>query len=142
MFKAAFSPFSGEGGSGSGPLSYYDPNRDGALTMGKMVNLVKGRKKAIKEENLNPEYNYGESTGSFEASASSVDMSTLPVFDGRQANVPMMPPANSAANTPVFSPATQEKAASVYGTDNERQGAVSGFKQEAKDKIISELNNL
>ena len=69
-------------------------------------------------------------------------MSTLPVFDGRQANVPMMPPANSAASTPVFSPQTQEKAASVYGTDNERQGAVSGFKQEAKDKIISELNNL
>ena len=139
MFKAAFSPFSGGGG---GNNSYYNPNAIKFTGLGDMATSFIKRQEAIKEENLNPEYNYGESTGSFEASASSVDMSTLPVFDGRQANVPMMPPANSAASTPVFSPQTQEKAASVYGTDNERQGAVSGFKQEAKDKIISELNNL
>ena len=139
MFKAIVSPFSGRSGENN---SYYIPNTIPAAGLGDMARQVVARKKIIKEEDLNPEYNYGESTGSFEASTNSVDMSTLPVFDGRQANVPMMPPANSEANTPVFSPATQEKAASVYGTDNERQGAVSGFKQEAKDRIISELNNL
>lgn len=139
MFKAAVSPFSG---GREGNNSYYIPNTMKVAGLGDISRQIVARKEAIKEEDLNPEYNYGESTGSFEASANSVDMSTLPVFDGRQANVPMMPPANSAANTPVFSPATQEKAASVYGTNNERQGAVSGFRQEAKDRIISELNNL
>ncbi len=122
MFKAAFSPFSG--GSG-GNNANYNPNMPIPTSIADIA-------KAIQEK----------STGSFEASADSVDMSNLPVTDGMQANVPMMPPTNSAANIPVFSPATQEKAASVYGTDNERQGAVSGFKQKAKDRIISELNNL
>ena len=62
--------------------------------------------------------------------------------DGITPQVPMSASYNQAATLPVFSPYDQEKAASVYGTDNERQGAVSGFKQEVKDKIISELNNL
>lgn len=140
MFKAAFSPFSG--GTGSGGTGVVD--LQGLKISGGMSEIAKQISERRKQAKLdhNSTYVQNESTGSFEASANSVDMSTLPVFDGRQANVPMMPPANSAANTPVFSPATQEKAASVYGTDNERQGAVSGFKQEAKDRIISELNNL
>ena len=140
MLKAVFSPFSG-GGSGSGPLSYYDPNRDGALTMGKMVNLIKERKEKLKYENENPEYNHGSSTGSFVA-GEETDMSTLPVFDGSAPAVPMSPSANSAASTPVFSPEAQESAASVFGTNDQRQTAVTGSKQETKDKIISELNNL
>ncbi len=111
-------------------------------SLGNIVRTIAEEKNKRRELTNNNTYSQVPKTGSFEASADSVDMSTLPVFDGRQANVPMMPPANSAANTPVFSPVTQEKAASVYGTDNERQGAVSGFKQEAKDRIISELNNL
>ncbi len=135
MLKAAFSPFSG----GSDP--YNGLNISSPVSFVDVVQSFKEKRKQAKLDH-NSTYVQNESTGSFEASADSVDMSTLPVFDGRQANVPMMPPANSAANTPVFSPATQEKAASVYGTDNERQGAVSGFKQEAKDRIISELNNL
>tara|TARA_R110000803_G_scaffold108377_1_gene176616 strand:+ start:2885 stop:3304 length:420 start_codon:yes stop_codon:yes gene_type:complete len=139
MFKAAFSPFSGGGG---GNNSYYNPNAIKFTGLGDMAQQIVEEKTRSRELTNNNTYSQGPKTGSFEGSASSVDMSTLPVFDGRQANVPMMPPANSAANTPVFSPATQEKAASVYGTDNERQGAVSGFKQEAKDKIMSELNNL
>ena len=141
MLKAVFSPFSGGGGSGSGPLSYYDPNRDGALTMGKMVNLVKERKEKLRYEHENPEYNHGSSTGSFVA-GEETDMSTLPVFDGSAPAVPMSPSANSAASTPVFSPEAQESAASVFGTNDQRQTAVTGSKQETKDKIISELNNL
>jgi hypothetical protein len=137
MLEAAFSPFSGGRNDSYNGFDISTPVSIGEL--GRLM-VEEGRKR--RELTNNNTYTQGESTGSFEASANSVDMSTLPVFDGRQANVPMMPPANSAANTPVFSPATQEKAASVYGTDNERQGAVSGFKQEAKDRIISELNNL
>ena len=138
MFKAAFSPFSGGGGNDF----YYNPSMPRPRGLGSMAKQIVEERNKRRELTNNNTYSQGPKTGSFEASADSVDMSTLPVFDGRQANVPMMPPANSAANTPVFSPSTQEKAASVYGTDNERQGAVSGFKQEAKDKIISELNNL
>ena len=141
MFKAAFSPFSGGTGSGdTGVLNLQGLKISGGI--GEIAKQIKERKARIENEDLNPNYDFAQSTGSFEASDNSVDMPTLPVFDGRQPNVPMMPPANSAANTPVFSPVTQEKAASVYGTDNERQGAVSGFRQEAKDRIISELNNL
>ena len=138
MLKAAFSTFSGGSGSGGGI------NMNGLALSGGMSNIARQISDRNKQQRLahNSTYVQNEPTGSFEASANSVDMSTLPVFDGRQANVPMMPPANSAANTPVFSSQTQEKAASVYGTDNERQGAVGGFKQEAKDRIISELNNL
>lgn len=138
MFKAAFGAF---GGGSGGNNANYNPNMPTPASIVEMGKQVAEQRKQAKLDH-NSTYVQNESTGSFEASANSVDMSTLPVFDGRQANVPMMPPANSAANTPVFSPATQEKAASVYGTDNERQGAVSGFKQEAKDRIISELNNL
>lgn len=137
MLEAAFSPFSGGRNNSYNGFDISSPVSIGEL--GKILLEEKAKRRELTNNNT---YTQGESTGSFEASANSVDMSTLPVFDGRQANVPMMPPANSAANTPVFSPATQEKAASVYGTDNERQGAVSGFKQEAKDRIISELNNL
>ena len=137
MFKAAFSPFSGGGNDSYNGFDISTP-----VSIGELGRTVVEEKRKRRELTNNNTYTQEGSTGSFEASANSVDMSTLPVFDGRQANVPMIPPANSAASTPVFSPQTQEKAASVYGTDNERQGAVSGFKQEAKDKIISELNNL
>ena len=141
MFKATFSPFSGGSGSGSGPLSYYDPNRDGALTIGKVVKLMKEKKEKLRYEHENPEYNHGPSTGSFVA-GEETDMSTLPVFDGSAPTVPMSPSANSAASTPVFSPEAQESAASVFGTNDQRQTAVTGSNQEAKDKIISEINNL
>ena len=141
MFKAAFSPFSGGGGGGGAITSYYNPNTHGSLSLGNMARLIKEKKDKIKYEHENPEYNHGASTGGFVA-GEEVDMSTLPVFDGSAPAVPMSPSANSAASTPVFSPEAQESAASVFGTNDQRQTAVTGSKQDTKDKIISELNNL
>ena len=62
--------------------------------------------------------------------------------DGITPQVPMSPSYNEAATSPVFSPSTQAKAAAVFGTSDQRQGATGGFKQETKERIISELNNL
>ncbi len=62
--------------------------------------------------------------------------------DGITPQVPMSASYNQAATLPVFSPYDQAKASAVFGSNDERQGAAGGFKQEAKDKIISELNNL
>jgi hypothetical protein len=56
--------------------------------------------------------------------------------------VPMSPSYNEAAALPVFPPSAQAKAAAVFGTNDQRQGATGGFNQESKDRIISELNNL
>jgi hypothetical protein len=49
---------------------------------------------------------------------------------------------NSAASSPVFPPATQEKAAAVFGTNEQRQMATTGFKQEIKEKIIEDISSL
>ena len=57
-------------------------------------------------------------------------------------NIPMSESYNSAASSPVFPPATQEKAAALFGNNDERQGSTSGFKQEVKDRIIGDLNSL
>tara|TARA_R110000764_G_scaffold27788_1_gene65510 strand:- start:301 stop:720 length:420 start_codon:yes stop_codon:yes gene_type:complete len=139
MFRAAFSPFSG--GSGGGNNTYYNPNALGKPRLSDIPRLLKERKEALRNEHLNPTYTHGESTGSF-AAGEEVDMSTMPVFDGSAPAVSMSPSANSAANTPVFSPEAQESVASVFGTNDQRQTAVTGPRQEAKDKIISEINNL
>tara|TARA_R110002167_G_scaffold137034_3_gene323869 strand:+ start:2995 stop:3411 length:417 start_codon:yes stop_codon:yes gene_type:complete len=138
MFKATFSPFSGGGG---GNNSYYNPNANKFTGLGDMVKSFKKRHEVLRDEHLNPTYTHGESTGSF-AAGEEVDMSTMPVFDGSAPAVSMSPSANSAANTPVFSPEAQESVASVFGTNDQRQTAVTGPRQEAKDKIISEINNL
>ena len=57
-------------------------------------------------------------------------------------NIPMSDSYNSAASAPVFSPATQEKAAAVFGTNDQRQASTSGFKQEIKERIISDISSL
>ena len=57
-------------------------------------------------------------------------------------NIPMSDSYNAAASSPVFSPDSQGKAAAVFGSNDERQGSTSGFKQEVKDRIIGDLNSL
>ena len=57
-------------------------------------------------------------------------------------NIPMSESYNSAASSPVFPPATQEKAAAVFGTNEQRQMATTGFKQEIKEKIIEDISSL
>ena len=56
--------------------------------------------------------------------------------------IPMSDSYNSAASTPVFPPAAQEKAAAVFGTNDQRQASTNGFKQEIKERIISDISSL
>ena len=57
-------------------------------------------------------------------------------------NIPMSESYNSAASSPVFPPADQERAAAVFGTNEQRQIAATGFKQEMKEKIIEDISSL
>ena len=57
-------------------------------------------------------------------------------------NIPMSNSYNSAASSPVFPPATQEKAAAVFGTNEQRQMATTGLKQEIKERIVQDINSL
>ncbi len=57
-------------------------------------------------------------------------------------NIPMSESYNSAASSPVFPPATQERAAAVFGTNDQRQMATTGLKQEIKERIIEDISSL
>jgi hypothetical protein len=57
-------------------------------------------------------------------------------------NIPMSESYNSAASSPVFPPAAQERAASVFGTNDQRQASTSGFKQEVKERIMKDISSL
>ena len=57
-------------------------------------------------------------------------------------NIPMSESYNSAASSPVFPPATQERAAAVFGTNEQRQMATTGLKQEIKERIIEDISSL
>jgi len=57
-------------------------------------------------------------------------------------NISMSDSYNSAASSPVFPPATQEKAAAVFGTNDQRQMATTGLKQEIKERIMEDISSL
>jgi hypothetical protein len=57
-------------------------------------------------------------------------------------NIPMSESYNSAASLPVFPPATQEKASAVFGTNEQRQMATTGLKQEIKERVIEDISSL
>jgi hypothetical protein len=59
-----------------------------------------------------------------------------------QPNIPMSDSYNSSATSPVFPPAAQDKAAAVFGSNDERQGSTSGFREKAKEKLINDINLL
>tara|TARA_B110000091_G_scaffold39749_1_gene42890 strand:+ start:1955 stop:2305 length:351 start_codon:yes stop_codon:yes gene_type:complete len=61
---------------------------------------------------------------------------------GLAPNIPMSDSYNVAASSPVFPPATQDQASALFGSQNERQGSTSGFKQEVKERIMTDLNSL
>jgi hypothetical protein len=56
--------------------------------------------------------------------------------------IPMSDSYNAAASSPVFPPAAQDQAAAVFGSNDERQGSTSGFKDEIKSRIIGDINSL
>ena len=57
-------------------------------------------------------------------------------------NISMSESYNSAASSPVFPPATQERAAAVFGSNDQRQMSTTGFKQEIKERIIEDISSL
>jgi hypothetical protein len=68
--------------------------------------------------------------------------SAIPPAVTGTANIAMSPSANNNASTPVFSENTQQAAEKVFGSQDQRQGSVNGFKQEVKDRIMSDVASL
>lgn len=127
MFGAALGAISG-GGSGGG----YAVNTGGGLK--DIIQRIQGAaasRQATLDSYTNPAAAVqGGLTGLAGGGATSVP------------NIPMSDSYNSAASAPVFSPATQEKAAAVFGTNDQRQASTNGFKQEIKERIISDISSL
>lgn len=68
--------------------------------------------------------------------------SAIPPAVTGTANIAMSPSANNNASMPVFSEGTQQAAEKVFGSQDQRQGSVNGFKQEVKDRIMSDVASL
>ena len=60
---------------------------------------------------------------------------------GTTPKIPALESYNKAAAVPVFPPATQEKAAAVFGTSDQRQGAVGGFEPEDEEERVTNYLN-
>ena len=67
---------------------------------------------------------------------------TVSVGNSPTPNIPMSESYNSAASSPVFPPAAQERAAAVFGTNDQRQASTNGFKQEIKERIMKDISSL
>ncbi len=61
-----------------------------------------------------------------------------PLVNSNVPNIAMSESYNAASSKPVFSPATQEKALDMFGSNDQRQISVNGVKEE----IISKLSSL
>ena len=134
MFGAAFSAVGGGGGGGNNGslnLEGYTGTRGGMLGMVDKLKYSSDRQAGILESYTNP--------------AAAVAGGPVGLEGGGATSAPVIPMSdsyNAAASSPVFSPATQSQAAAVFGSNDERQGSTSGFKQEVKDRIIGDLNSL
>tara|TARA_R110000868_G_scaffold383860_1_gene651172 strand:- start:4 stop:405 length:402 start_codon:yes stop_codon:yes gene_type:complete len=133
MFGAATSVFGGGGGGNSGPLNLegYQGTRGGMAGLVDKARYSSERQAGILESYTNP--------------AAAVAGGPVGLEGGGATSAPVIPMSdsyNAAASSPVFSPASQGQAAAVFGSNDERQGSTSGFKQEVKDRIIGDLNSL
>jgi hypothetical protein len=127
MFGAAFGAISG-GTSNSG---YAVDMSGGIKGMGERLQQAAADKQALLDSYTNPAAATPEqSTGLAGGGATSAP------------NIPMSDSYNSAASLPVFPPATQEKAAAVFGTNDQRQASTNGFKQEIKERIMKDISSL
>ena len=128
MFGAAFSAISG-GTNGVGYTA--NTGRGGMTGMADAIHQAGANRQALLNSYTNPAAAIPEGpTGLAGGGATSAP------------NIPMSDSYNSAASTPVFPPATQEKAAAVFGTNDQRQASTNGFKQEIKERIISDISSL
>ena len=131
MFGAAIGGVFGGGGGTTGG-SGFTPNFQGGIGgVAKQFMEHRDRQAGILESYTNPAAAVaGGATGLEGGGATSAPV------------IPMSDSYNAAASSPVFPPATQDKASALFGSQNERQGSTSGFKQELKEKIIGDLNSL
>ena len=65
-----------------------------------------------------------------------------PLVNSNVPNIAMSESYNAASSKPVFSPATQEKALNMFGSNDQRQISVNGVKDSVKEEIISKLSSL
>ena len=131
MFGAAIGGAFGGGGATGG--NGFMPNlSNGFFGIGKQM-----REYSENQNQLAADARYQQSNAASGSGRVSQSYAT-----GTEPNIPMSDSYNAAASAPVFPPATQEQAAAVFGSNNERQGSTSGFKQEVKERIMTDLNSL
>ena len=133
MFGAAISGAFGGGSAGGGTLNLegYEGTRGGMAGMVDKARYSADRQAGILDSYTNP--------------AAAVAGGPVGLEGGGATSAPVIPMSdsyNAAASAPVFPPAAQEQAAAVFGSNNERQGSTSGFKQEVKERIMTDLNSL
>jgi len=134
MFGAAIGgAFGGGGGGNDGPLNLegYEGARKGMAGMVDKARYSADRQAGILDSYTNP--------------ATAVAGGPVGLEGGGATSAPVIPMSdsyNAAASSPVFPPAAQDQAAAVFGSNNERQGSTSGFKQEVKERIMADLNSL
>jgi len=129
MFGAAASALGSGGGTGSLNLEGYTGRTEGLAGLAGQVKYSNDRQAGILESYTNPAA-AGGAVGLAGGGATSAPV------------IPMSDSYNAAASSPVFPPATQDKASALFGSQNERQGSTSGFKQEVKERIMTDLNSL
>ena len=133
MFGVAASAIGGGSGGNNGPLNLegYTGKTTGMTGAMQQMKYSADRQAGILESYTNP--------------AAAVAGGPVGLEGGGATSAPVIPMSdsyNAAASSPVFSPASQGQAAAVFGSNDERQGSTSGFKQEVKDRIIGDLNSL
>tara|TARA_R110002167_G_scaffold200147_1_gene403497 strand:- start:51 stop:452 length:402 start_codon:yes stop_codon:yes gene_type:complete len=133
MFGAATGAFGGGGGGNALSLNLegYTGKTTGLSGAAQQIKYSNDRQAGILESYTNP--------------AAAVAGGPVGLEGGGATSAPVIPMSdsyNAAASSPVFSPASQGQAAAVFGSNDERQGSTSGFKQEVKDRIIGDLHSL
>ena len=132
MFGAAFSALSGGRGGATGGNGFAADWSGGFSGIGKQM-----REYRDNETQLDTDARYEQSNAAAGGERVSQSFATNP-----EPNIPMSGSYNAAASAPVFPPAAQNQAAAVFGSNDERQGSTSGFKQEVKERIMTDLNSL
>ena len=134
MFGAAINGAFG-GGGGSSQSQF---NMAGWRAQGGSLFDTKGMMEFSNNQNqLNADARYEQSNAAAGGGRVSQSFATVTA-----PNIPMSDSYNAAASAPVFPPAAQEQAAAVFGSNAERQGSTNGFKQEIKERIISDIGSL
>ena len=136
MFGAAIGGVFGGGATGGNGQSQFDMAgwraQGGGLFDAKGMMEFSNNQNQQQSEDIYQQSNANAQTGRVSQSYAT----------GTAPNIPMSDSYNAAASAPVFPPAAQDQAAAVFGSQNERQGSTSGFKQEVKERIMTDLNSL